>query len=222
MNNLDALVNKILAEAFVTEEEGTPPLPEQTHPNVQKEMLAGEMVSSPAYFFQPPVADTHQQLNGLLASQAEQGLGDLVLIGQAVNDFVEAYLQDTAVEMYTNSNNVEYLINSLRESGYEEYASALDAITLDPKIDDVAKINKMVEALSKESGNEYFTESLVYIAGQIVEEEDSDSDPTSGPAGEGAGAAGPNSDSPGTSEGEPANGDGKSSNGGAATRSETE
>ena len=174
MRNLEAIVNKILSESFETGELNATAAGPGIHPakrgGVERQMIAGEMVSSPAYFFQVPVADTHQKLTSLLDAQSKAGLGEMVGIGQSVNDFVEAYLEDTAVEMYTNPNNVEYLINSLQESGYTEYASALDAITLNPTIDDVGKLNEMVEVLGKDPRNEYFVESIIFIAEQIVDE----------------------------------------------------
>ena len=185
MKNLDSIVNQILAEAF------DPNPHEAGHKNVvdagngpekkggvERQMISGELVSSPAFFFQLPSTDIQQKLTGLLDAQSKSGLGELVGLGKAVNEFVEAYLEDTAVEMYTNPNNVDYLINSLRESGYDEYASAIDAITLNPTVDDVAKINKMVESLSKEPNTEYFVESLIYIGEQIVDEAEAADTPT--------------------------------------------
>jgi hypothetical protein len=187
MKNLDGIVNQILAEAFAPHEAG--PLNalktggDGTDPGkIQKQMLAGELIADPAFFVQTPVDDKHQGIVNLLGKQSKQGLGDLVGLGSAVNEFVEAYLEDTAVEMYTNPNNIEYLINSLQESGYTEYATAVDSITSNPTIDDVAKINKMVEVLSKDEKNAYFTESLTFIAEQIVDEAEAEG---AGPTDEG-------------------------------------
>ncbi len=223
MRNLDSIVNQILSESFETGESNATNA--GGHPaqrgGVERQMLSGELVSSPAYFFQPPSADTHQKLNALLDGQSKSGLGELVGFGEAVNNFVEAYLEDTAVDMYTNSNNVEYLINSLKESGYEEYASAIDAITLNPTIDDVSKINKMVETLGKNNKNQYFVESLIYIAEQIVEaDEEGTNEAPASATGEGQGAS---ADKQGdTSEGEPADTSGKEANGSASAKSNVE
>src|ERR1035437_565081 len=191
MNNLDSIVNQILSEAFTPSLHDAGPLNamktggDGTVPGtIQKQMIAGELVSSPAFFVQTPTSDMQQKLTGLLDKQSKEGLGSLVGIGSAVNEFVEAYLEDTAVEMYTNSNNVEYLINSLQEVGYPEYATAIDSITSNPTVDDVAKINKMVEELGKDPKNAYFTESLVYIAEQIVDESEAEG---TGPTSEGDG-----------------------------------
>lgn len=173
MKNLDSIVNEILVESFSLYDSGPlntmKPGGDGTEPGtIQRQMLAGELVSDPAFFTQVPLDDKHQKLTGLLDAQSKEGLGELV--GKAVNEFVEAYLEDTAVEMYTNPNNIEYLINALNEAGYTEYATAVDSITANPTVDDVAKLNKMVEELGKDSKNAYFTESLVYIAEQIVDE----------------------------------------------------
>lgn len=211
MKNLDSIVNQILSEAFLPSPHEAGPLNatktggDGTAPGtVQRQMLAGEMVSSPAFFTQMPVADTHQKLSGLLDTQSKVGLSELVLLGKAVNEFVEAYLEDTAVEMFTNPNNVEYLINSLKEAGFDEYASAVDAITSNPTIDDVAKINKMVEELGKLPNTSYFTESLTFIGEQIVDEQD-DGEAEGKGAGEGAGEDEPAS----PDENAPAEGDTK-------------
>lgn len=175
MKNLDSIVNEILVESFSLHDSGPlntmKPGGDGTEPGgIQKQMLAGELVSDPAFFSQVPTSDTHQKLTGLLDAQSKEGMGELVGLGKAVNEFVEAYLEDTAVEMYTNPNNIEYLINALNEAGYTEYATAVDSITANPTVDDVAKLNKMVEELGKNPKNAYFTESLVYIAEQIVDE----------------------------------------------------
>lgn len=169
MKDLDTLVNQILTESFevgdrnATQKAGA----RGKEPGgIQRQMLAGEFVSSPGYFTQFPSSAQFAGLNNLLAQQSEIGLGEIV------KSFVEGYLEDTAVDIYTNPNNVDYLIRSLQEAGYDEYASAIDAITRKPSIEDVAKINEMVKDLSKEPKNEYFTESLIYIAEQIVDEEE--------------------------------------------------
>lgn len=179
MKNLDSIVNQILAEAFLEVGDtsaSAPGGPINQRGGVERQMLAGEMVSSPAFFTQPPRDGLHQPLSALLDAQSKKGLGEKVDIGGAVNSFVEAYLQDTAVEMFTNPNNVDYLINSLRESGYTEYASAVDAITMNPTVDDVAKINEMVKNLEKDPKNSYFVESLIYLAEQIVDEDEEETE----------------------------------------------
>lgn len=183
MKNLQAIVNEIISESFETgPRNATAGAGKAREPGgVQRQIAAGELVSSPAFSYQVPSSPGFQKLNTMLFTQAQTGLGDHAsALGEAVSAFVEGYLEDTAADIYTNPNNVEYLIKSLHEAGYTEYSSAIDAITRNPKIDDVAKINEMVATLEKDSSNDYFTESLIYIAEQIVEEEEEGGEEASG------------------------------------------
>lgn len=177
MKTLQTIVNEIISESFETGPRNATAGAgkDKESGGVQRHILAGELVSSPAYSYQVPSSAGFQKLSNLLFTQAQTGLGDHAsALSEAVSAFVEGYLEDSAVDIYTNPNNVEYLIKALHESGYTEYSSAIDAITLNPKIDDVAKINEMLEVLSKDNKNDYFTESLIHIAEQIVEAEEAE------------------------------------------------
>jgi len=130
-----------------------------------KQMLSGEFVGSAATPFQQSI---NQELEGSVALQQDQANGKL---GEAVNEVIAGLLEDSP-SIYTDSDSVGYLINSLSECGYESYAGTLTEICNEIDENSVAKINHMIYELSKAEGNEFFVEQLTVFAMQLIEMEE--------------------------------------------------
>lgn len=194
--NPDSIANQIIREAFtggaranVTKGNDNS-APGQT----SRQMLAGEWVGSTAWPFDQATNPMFKGSTELQATQAERGMGvspGTGKFGESVEnvgrDIADALLEDTPEAMFTDPSSVGYLINSLSEAGYQEYADKCEKICEGYTTQDILEVADMIDALETAKADSFLIEQLTKFADLLLDENDAGGTPTED-AGETAGA----------------------------------
>lgn len=174
---LDEIVNSLISEAMGYHDAGPLNTTAGTGTGAGddggrvKQMLAGEFVGSAATPFQQAI---NPELAGEVALQVDQANGKL---GEAVDEVMAGLLEDSPSSFYTDKYSVGYLINTLSESGFEDYASIVTEVCAGIDETSVSKLNTIIQELSKDNSNKFFVEQLTQLAMQVIEMSDADEDP---------------------------------------------
>ena len=142
-----------------------------------RQMLSGEFFGSVAWPFDQSTSPDFERSAQLQQAQAAQGQGEFVTGGgdtleDVATEIVDGLLEDSPSYLYTDIDSVGYLIQALRESGYDDMAEALVEICKSANEEDVVTIVSMIEALQEEQADPFFVEQLTNFGLLLTEGEE--------------------------------------------------
>jgi hypothetical protein len=167
MDKYDKIVDQLIIEAFTSGEYNVVKGNSVSgRGETVRQMLSGEWFGSVA---KPFWTSTNPMYSGeveLAAGQAESGQGEMTggpglgvyghtnVSEAVVDEILDKILGDSPSAMYTDPQSVGFLINNIREYGYEKIAEGLEAACQAPSREAIVFINEAVNYLENECENE--------------------------------------------------------------------
>ena len=172
MDKFDKIANALITEAFTTGPFNTTSGDNemQGKGTVIRQMLSGEWFGAPTLPYQAPTSDVYKKQNELTQDQAQSGQGDHPGTGKYFEgkELVADVLEGSPSAMYSDPDSVGYLINSIRDYGYEKIAEGLEAICEDPTPEGVAFISESIDFLEDKVLDDHTRTKLVEFAEGLI------------------------------------------------------